>query len=335
MASNYSAWNFGSNSFQNFSILSAADKCHLIARFGVLAPSSHNSQPWIIEPEDNKTIKVKPDFSRALPIADENNRQLTESLGCCVEYIALAAHALGVECSVDFDSNSLNASISLDFSGLGIADKRLFEALTARHTNRFDYLDKELPKDFLDWIQSLSGDNMFIKLVTDKKIVVELGKVAVSAEIEAMESEEFRNELSIYLKSNYTNSFFGIPAFGMGIPGIVSLFIPFLIKRKNLAKLNKAKDLKKFSYNTPVYLIIATDVDTRKEWFAVGRLFAKIAVIGAKQGIVTNPAAATIQIGQNYKKIQSILKINQRPQFFCRLGFAPKVMPHSPRKPLQ
>ncbi|MEK7616342.1 MAG: hypothetical protein AAB420_04015 [Patescibacteria group bacterium] len=332
MKENYSAWNINISEYGKLS--NVAQKTEFIARYGVLAPSSHNSQPWNIRVSGDKTILVSPDYSRALPVADSNNRQFTESLGCCVQYVILAAEALGIKTHLVFDPKTLVSTISLDFNQSQDINKTLLEALISRHTNRYDYIDKKLPDDFLEWAKSLSTESLSVKLVLGKQLIAEFGRLAVLSEIEAMESKSFREELSHYIKSNYTNSYFGMPGFGMGLPGIVSLFVPFLIRKKNLAKLNEKNDLKKFVGNTSAFLIISSNNDTPDDWFKVGRLFTKIAVEATRLGIVTNPAAATIQIGNNYKTIQNLLRMSQRPQFFCRIGFANKNMPHSPRRPI-
>lgn len=332
MKENYSAWNINISDYGKLSTVT--QKTEFIARCGVLAPSSHNSQPWHIDVTSDKTILVSPDYSRALPVADSNNRQLTESLGCCVQYITLTAEALGIRMDVNFDPKTLASAISLDFTHSGNINKTLLDALISRHTNRYAYTDRKLPEDFLEWAKSLSTESISVNLVLDKQLIIEFGKLAVLSEIEAMEDNSFREELSHYVKSNYTNSYFGIPAFGMGIPSIISLFIPFLIKKRNLAKINEKNDIKKFSEKTPAFLVIKSSEDGPDDWFMVGRLFTRIAIEGAKSGITTNPAAATIQIGNNYKILQNLLGSTQRPQFFSRIGFASKIMPHSPRKPL-
>jgi nitroreductase len=52
-----------------------------IVRSAIKAPSGHNTQPWLFTKGENE-IFIKPDFSRALPIADPENRELFISLGC-------------------------------------------------------------------------------------------------------------------------------------------------------------------------------------------------------------------------------------------------------------
>lgn len=61
-----------------------------LLRYAILAPSSHNSQPWRLKTtEDGFDLMV--DESRWLNHADPNRRELHLSLGCAVENAIIAA----------------------------------------------------------------------------------------------------------------------------------------------------------------------------------------------------------------------------------------------------
>jgi nitroreductase len=60
----------------------------------VLAPSSHNTQPWFFllgKPH----IDLLADRTRALPVNDPEDRELTISCGCALMNLLLAAAASG------------------------------------------------------------------------------------------------------------------------------------------------------------------------------------------------------------------------------------------------
>ena len=48
---------------------SPAEKLAHAVRYAVLAPSSHNSQPWIFHLEGNE-LELRADRTRALPVVD-------------------------------------------------------------------------------------------------------------------------------------------------------------------------------------------------------------------------------------------------------------------------
>ncbi|KXK10236.1 MAG: hypothetical protein UZ22_OP11002000881 [Microgenomates bacterium OLB23] len=44
-----------------------------VVSYGLLAPSSHNTQPWKFEVQ-GEYIKIHPDYARSLPYSDRYNR---------------------------------------------------------------------------------------------------------------------------------------------------------------------------------------------------------------------------------------------------------------------
>lgn len=61
-----------------------------IIRYATMAPSGHNSQPWLVTVEDNRVV-ISPDYARSLPVVDRFNRELFISLGCAVENMCISA----------------------------------------------------------------------------------------------------------------------------------------------------------------------------------------------------------------------------------------------------
>ena len=99
MQENYKAWEVKIEDF--FHLKSNLERLRFLLNFAVLAPSSHNSQPWKFRVSENE-ILVEPNRDRALPSSDTNNRQLFISLGCAVENILIAADYYGFETLVEY-----------------------------------------------------------------------------------------------------------------------------------------------------------------------------------------------------------------------------------------
>jgi nitroreductase len=88
MKQNFAAWDVKIDDF--FKLKNQGEKLRFLLNFAVLAPLSHNSQPWSFRVDGN-TIKIYTDMVRSLPASDSNNRQLLISLGCALENILTAA----------------------------------------------------------------------------------------------------------------------------------------------------------------------------------------------------------------------------------------------------
>lgn len=332
---NYSPWLIDIARFYDQKTDEARMK--FLLNFAVLAPSSHNSQPWAFRIEKN-AISVFANLKRCLEKSDANNRQLFISLGCVITNITIAADYYGYSTRVDYlpDSNdrTLAAKIYLMPVSQGShADKKhLIFAIPTRVNNRNRYDEnRALPPEFLRKIKALATPTEALYLVSDENRRGLLADTALDAAAAAMANPDFRKELSQYVKSNLTKSKIGMPGFGLGFPTPISLIIPTLLKNFNMSKLSRKQDealLKKF---TPAHAIIATVRDEEESWLRAGALYERITLTAESEGIKTAVWAAPIQIGGYFKNFQRILNTSLRPQVFFRLGYTRAVTPHSPR----
>jgi nitroreductase len=333
MKTNYFPWRIDLDGF--YSKKSSPERLEFLVNFAVLAPSSHNSQPWRFSIGEN-FIELAPDLSRALPVSDKNNRQLFVSLGCALENLLVAADYYGYESSVRYpdsgDASDLSVRIALERTrnGKGSADHPVFSVLK-RRTNRGKYRERPPDEKLAEKIRNFADDDTRVDMIGASEKKNAIADAVLKALVAAMDDGGFRTELSKYLKSNVTKSPIGMPASGFGIPTLPSLFAPAVIRRVNVDKLNRKKNeelLKKF---TPAFVVISTREDGEKDWVRAGRIYERMALESVKAGAATGVMAAAIQIGEFHKELQNILKTDFRPQVFFRLGYAENEPEPSPR----
>lgn len=333
MQKNYVPWEVRVGDF--FLLQSDAERLKFILNFAILAPSSHNSQPWRFRLDDS-SISVFVEPSRRLVASDTNDRQLFISLGCAITNILVAADYYGYVTDIQFlpDAKDGDYAARIVFkkgvAKTGSAD-HLICAISQRVNNRNPYAVRLPDAVFLGKIRALGSETVQVAVITDAAIKDALADAALEAGVAAMEDVSFREELSRYVKTNVTRSGFGMPAFGMGISTPVSLFVPFLIRRFNMNRVNRKKDERVLKQFTPAFVVIATKADTKESWLRTGELYECIALMATQEGMTTGVWAAPIQIGEYYKGFQAILKTDFRPQMFFRLGYPLKDMRHSPR----
>lgn len=77
--SDFEAWSVSEDKFPREG--SNVDKLRFLLKYAILAPSSHNTQPWIFRIVNNNSIEVYADRTRALPVVDPEDRELTISCG--------------------------------------------------------------------------------------------------------------------------------------------------------------------------------------------------------------------------------------------------------------
>ena len=154
------AWNVKESDFPANS--SAEEKLTFLLNYAILAPSSHNSQPWKFN-VTNDEILVFADKSRWLQVADADQRELYISLGCALENLIIAADHFGYNSSVSYFPERRTSWLKLHCSQLPIPpDSRLFSAILSRQTNRNPYEPRAISEADLETIKSLSSDAMSV-----------------------------------------------------------------------------------------------------------------------------------------------------------------------------
>ena len=78
-----------------------------MVEYAIKAPSGHNTQPWLFRINENN-IEIHPNFDRALPVVDFDNRELFISLGCALENLCITALEKGYDYDVETKSLSIN-----------------------------------------------------------------------------------------------------------------------------------------------------------------------------------------------------------------------------------
>ena len=115
----------------------------------ILAPNSHNRQPWLADLREPDSIVLRVDRERLLPETDPWFRQIVVSQGTFLESLAIALRERGVEPTVqlfpegEFAPRSLDdrpvARVTWKPAPAGTARDPLFAQLLRRHTAKVDY----------------------------------------------------------------------------------------------------------------------------------------------------------------------------------------------------
>jgi nitroreductase len=106
-----------------------------IIRYATMAPSGHNTQPWLFSINKNR-MTIIPDYSRRLPVVDPDDHALFISLGCALENLIIAAQHFGFQSSITYDLNEEKSeAIHVVLKSSDSSDNTLFEAIKHAHMN--------------------------------------------------------------------------------------------------------------------------------------------------------------------------------------------------------
>ena len=117
--------------------------------YAILAPNSHNRQPWLVDLREPDAITLHVDRGRLLPMTDPWYRQIMVSQGTFIESLVLALRQRGVDAQVQLFPQGEFAPRQLDDRPVARihwvpgapapAQDPLFAQLLRRHTAKVDY----------------------------------------------------------------------------------------------------------------------------------------------------------------------------------------------------
>ncbi len=323
-----SAWHIDPTNYPSEGSLN--ERIRFLLNFAILAPSSHNTEPWKFRVRDNR-IDVLLDFSRWLEVADDDQRELHISVGCALENLLVAAEhfGLGYDCVLlpKADDPSVAASVAFKEQGVPapFRPKVLFNMIPARHTNHQKYEDRAIPDDVLQlMLATCPDDDITLNLTGDPKIKLLVDGLVVRGDAIEFADPRFREELAYWI---------GQGVFGTGwlMSKIGKLAVSYIDMGKSQAK--KDSDI---LMSSPILGLISSKQDDRRSQLKVGQVYQRLSLLAASYGIWCQPMSQIVQIPELKIEVASLIPDSELvPQHPFRMGYAPAAKQRTPRRELE
>ncbi|AOJ76443.1 Acg family FMN-binding oxidoreductase [Burkholderia ubonensis] len=306
--------------------------------YAVLAPSSHNSQPWrfIV---DGATILVCADRMRALPVVDPFDRELIISCGAALLNLRVAlvhagfAHMIGAFPS-DVDPDLLALVRVCDDGYSDAALGALFEAIPERVTTRAPFEASAVPDDLQQALIAAGvaegAEVACIDALANRARVAEL---VAEADRQQFADPRFRRELASWIDPRRHTD--GMPAFAAGVPTLLDFAAPVVTMAVRTFDLGNglAALHHQLVGASPLLVCIATARDDRDAWLAAGQALERMLLVAARAGYTASYLNQPIETAALRKQLAHLFDLGGEPQLLLRVGRGPHA-PHSPRRPL-
>lgn len=336
---NYASWeiNLTKNTLESV----VGERVREALRFGVLAPSTHNSQPWKIRMFNENEIYISIRSDSILPAADPSTKDIYISLGCFVENVCLAAKRLGLNTKLEtnFSDDISQSQIKMIFSNSGQLiepfESSLFEAITKRVNARvFFDRTKVIQQDVISKLQELSSKEVTTHAFTAAQEIDYFAKKTGEAVKVAQSKKMFRDEFSKIVKNNYTSSYTGMPAFSFGMPDFVSLFIPFVFKHFDISSLMERVNRAAMMASSAI-VVITTSNPIKENWFESGRQLERQLLYLTSKGIGSSIHVAMAEVSSYVDELKRHLSTQDMPLMIYRIGYTSRKARHTPRRTLE
>lgn len=320
---------------------SVQEQFSFLLRYAILAPSSHNTQPWKFSLSDDG-IAVYADYTRRLPVADPGNRELIMGVGAAIMNLRVAAAHFGFACTVEYNQSG-DSERPLAFLRLSrqqalnaVERKRghLFPAITKRHTNRNPFLMARVPEQLLATIKEISQSSSASVLVSrDGSLNQRVADLIAAADIVQLADPSFRKELAEWIRPNYTQKPDGMTGANFGVNDLVSVVGPWATKTFDMGKFRAARD-KNLCLDAPGLVVLSSE-DVLLEWLEVGELMERILLTLTKKSVQTSFFNMPIELPDTRLSLRQVLGIKSWPQLLLRIGYSLEEPAPSPRRAVE
>lgn len=312
------------------------EQLEFMVRFAILAPSSHNTQPWLFKAEGEQLF-VYADRTRALAVVDPHDRELVISCGAAVGTLQVALRHFGFAGDIrllpDRSEPDLLAVITPGAShSPSAADEARFAAIFRRRTTRLAFEDTAIPPGLLVEVQSLAAAwDVELAAIQDQPRKDRIAELVSQADRLQHADPSFRRELAAWMHSRRSRTRDGISWASFGNPDLLSGVGSLVLRTFDLGKGIAAQD-QKLSAGSPLMLVFATPADEPMDWLKVGiahvQALLAITAAGLKAAYLNQP----IEVAQCRPLLQSAAGLAGRPQLLIRAG-AGKDVPACVRRP--
>jgi len=315
------------------------ERLRFALRFAVLAPSSHNSQPWLFRIEGDH-VDVLIDRTRAQPVMDPHDREIVISCGAALHHLRVALAACGEQAVTDLMPFPGVLDVVARVAARGrtepdaVAIERL-EAATRRRTTRLPFTKGAVRTSAIDEVwRATRAENAELHVLEDdvKRAVLRL---VTDGDLEQMGDPAFRRELASWMHGNRTKCRDGMPGYAMGFGDVVAAVSPAVVRTFDVGKSRAAQDVA-LAEHSPILALLATRGDAVVDWLRAGQALSALLLDATTVGLSASFLNQPIEVPRLREELTAMFAPGTVPQQLLRLGVYEGEAPRpTPRRALE
>ena len=295
----------------------------------VRAPSSHNSQPWRFRHDGNR-VALYADRTRALPVTDPDDRELTISCGAALYNLEIAAAGQGylprVALVPDPHDRDLLAVVDLEPGGASPVIDHVTAGVRVRRTTRGRFGAGSVPEGLAPRLRRTAEQHQVGWHEVGAGARAALAALVAEADRIQFADPAWRRELAAWMPSRAR-------ADGLRTPPVIGGLTRAAVRGVGLGRPTARRD-RRLTTRAPLVVVLTTGADTTGSWLATGRALAHVLAAAAAEGVHAGFLNQPCQVPRLRHRLSQLCETSDHPQLVLRLGPLPVASPSSARRPV-
>jgi nitroreductase len=307
--------------------------------WAVRAPSSHNSQPWRFRLDGEGGIELFADRTRALPVVDPEDRELTISCGAALGHLEDAARGFGLRATVTPEApgpgeDRLARIAVVSDAPPEAAERARLAAIPARRTNRGPYAAEPLPDGLADQMAEQAAAFGVSLRAAGAEAREAAAELAAEGDRRQFADPAFRRELAAWVHSWRLGSRDGMTSAGFGVPDVLAPAARLALRSFDMGGGVAAADAARIREGAPGLWLLATPGDAAPDWLATGRALSRLTLELTARGLSASYLNPPVERAELRPQLAEAFGTRDRPQLLLRIGRATEPAPATPRRPV-
>ena len=309
----------------------------------VLAPSSHNTQPWRVHVDDAGRWSVGADASRQLRVVDPDARELVLSVGAFAETLATAAGAIGFEPRISVPGQTRTAPdlLAVELSPTAPGDPGCLARIRSRCTVREGQLPDPLGAIDVRALLAAAGPRSawFASGSTEGRW---LRESTVAAFAQQSRNDLAQRELSRWLRfsdADVAARRDGLTLAALGVDGLEGFWARTFMEPDDAMKQGfrerGIESAARQAGSCAGWLVLTSDGDSVPSLVDAGRRFVRTGLGLRERGLGAHPMTQVLEERPWREQVARELRLPGSVQFLVRIGRVRDYPdPVSPRRPV-
>jgi hypothetical protein len=307
-----------------------------------LAPSSHNTQPWLVWVSDSNRWTIGQDPNRALHVVDPGNREPVIAIGAFLENLVEAAGSVGLHVALEVLARELTDRelVRVELSPARRRDG-MSGAIPRRRTIKNGYRTRELTRADLALLTAgMNGSVAYFPYGSAQASYLADG--TIEAFRHQSSRDDAQRELARWIRFSSADArqhLDGLTPATMEITGMAGLFVRSFFTADTVMKESfRARGVDSVATQARAHggwLVLTAPDESIQAHLDVGRRLQRLALRACERSIGLHPMSQLIQEAPWRREIAADLGLDTQVRLIVRVGYVERYPePVSLRRPV-